>query len=104
MKRECTVHPVYTVCSHTYVVCNSIASTLVARFILDLRSVHPYNSVPDQAVSSAQFTTVDFTAPSGPDFTSVTGQNNDLETNSRLEMDAEVHSASAAEHPIRESA
>lgn len=60
--------------------CRSVSTTLVARFMLDLRSAAYRNNTitPDQ-VSSVRFA-ADLAAPLGPDSTWVTGQSDGVES------------------------
>lgn len=65
------------ICLPQLVIFNSVSATLIARFILDLRSADTSMITPDP-VSSVQFA-ADLAVPLGPDSTWVTGQSDDLE-------------------------
>lgn len=85
----------------THVIFNSIASTLVARFILDLRGAYYYDDSADQTALTTQFTIHpggDLAASLGPDSTWVTGQNDDLGSDFG-DLDADLRPASALGQP-----
>lgn len=77
MKREYTSQLELRDMNRSHIIFNSIASTLVAQFILDLRSVY-HDSCPNQTLSTIKFTVHaggDLAVPLGPEFTRVTGKN-----------------------------
>lgn len=88
-----------------YVTFHSIASALVARFILDLRTAYYHDSAPDQTILSIQLMAHgggDLAAPLGSDSTWVTGQSDDL-GGGLEDIDTILHSFSAAEQFVCES-
>lgn len=89
------------ICFAQLVIFNSISATLIARFILDLRSADSSTITADQ-VSSVQFA-ADLAAPLGPDSTWVTGQSDDLE-NDPEHLDPCFDQSPEPAQPVQEAA
>lgn len=83
-----------------------ISATLVARFILDLRTTYysHHDSASNETVSSIGFAAHagDLAAPLGPDSTWVTGQHDELGSGAG-DLDEDLRSAEAAEQRVDES-